>query len=65
MKTTDARLSSARGLSVENMTKAKALHEEGKHDASMKSLQEAKKLLGIRCSGRAAPPIATAGWLFF
>ena len=54
MKAIDAKLNSASGISSENMAKIKALraegekfHKEGKHDQSMKSLQEAKKLLGI------------------
>jgi hypothetical protein len=54
MKAIDAKLSSASGISAENMAKIKALradgeklHKEGKHDASMKALAEAKKLLGI------------------
>ncbi|WP_334188391.1 hypothetical protein [Noviherbaspirillum sp.] len=54
MKTIDAKLSSASGVSAENMSKVKELraegeklHKEGKHAESMKSLQEAKKLLGI------------------
>lgn len=54
MKAIDAKLSTASGISPENMTKIRALraegekqHKEGKHDQSMKSLQEAKKLLGM------------------
>jgi hypothetical protein len=54
MKAIDAKLSSTKDLSAENMTKVKNLraegekfHKEGKHDESMKSLQDAKKLLGI------------------
>lgn len=54
MKTIDAKLSSASGVSADNMSKVKTLraegekfHKEGKHAESMKSLQEAKKLLGI------------------
>lgn len=54
MKAIDAKLNSASGISSENMAKIKTLraegekfHKEGKHDQSMKSLQEAKKLLGI------------------
>jgi capsule polysaccharide export protein KpsE/RkpR len=54
MKAIDAKLNSAKDVSPNNMTKIKALraegeklHKEGKHDESMKSLGEAKKLLGI------------------
>jgi hypothetical protein len=54
MKAIDAKMSSASGISAENMTKVKELradgerlHKEGKHDESMKSLSAAKKLLGI------------------
>lgn len=54
MKAIDAKLSSASGISAADMKKVKELraegekfHKEGKHDQSMKSLQEAKKLLGI------------------
>lgn len=54
MKAIDAKLETASGISAENMSKVKKLraegekyHKEGKHDESMKSLQEAKKLLGI------------------
>jgi hypothetical protein len=54
MKAIDAKMSSASGISAEDMAKVKALradgeklHKEGKHDASMKALGEAKKLLGI------------------
>ena len=54
MKAIDDKLSSTSGISAENMAKIKALradgekfHKEGKHDESMKSLQEAKKLLGM------------------
>lgn len=54
MKAIDAKLSSASGLSAADMKKVKELraegekfHKEGKHDQSMKSLQEAKKMLGI------------------
>lgn len=54
MKAIDAKLDTATGISAENMAKIRALraegekqHKEGKHDQSMKSLQEAKKLLGI------------------
>ena len=54
MKAIDAKLSSASGISAENLAKAKTLradgeklHKEGKHDESMKALGDAKKLLGI------------------
>lgn len=54
MKAIDAKLNSASGISAENMAKIKSLradgerlHKEGKHDESMKALQDAKKLLGI------------------
>jgi hypothetical protein len=54
MKAIDAKLNSGTSLSAEDMTKVKQLraegekyHKEGKHDESMKSLQEAKKMLGI------------------
>lgn len=54
MKAIDAKMSTASGISAENMAKIKTLraegekyHKEGKHDQSMKSLNEAKKLLGI------------------
>lgn len=54
MKAIDAKLGSAKGVTPENMTKVKSLraegekyHKEGKHSESMKSLGEAKKLLGI------------------
>jgi hypothetical protein len=54
MKAIDAKLGSAKDVSAENMTKVKTLradgekfHKEGKHAESMKSLTEAKKLLGI------------------
>lgn len=54
MKTIDAKLQSASGVSADNISKAKSLraegekfHKEGKHDESMKALQEAKKLLNI------------------
>jgi hypothetical protein len=53
MKEIDAKMSSAQGVSSQNMTKVKQLradgerfHKEGKHDESMKALEEAKKLLG-------------------
>lgn len=54
MKAIDAKMSSASGISADNMAKIKALradgeklHKEGKHAESMKALGEAKKLLGI------------------
>lgn len=54
MKAIDEKLSSSSGLSPDQMTKAKQLradgerlHKEGKHDESMKALQEAKKTLGM------------------
>jgi hypothetical protein len=54
MKTIDAKMDATKNLSPEKMTKIKNLraegekfHKEGKHGESMKSLQEAKKLLGI------------------
>jgi capsule polysaccharide export protein KpsE/RkpR len=54
MKAIDAKLNSAKSLSAEDMTKVKALradgeklHKEGKHSESMKSLAEAKKILGV------------------
>lgn len=54
MKAIDAKLDSASGISAENMAKIKSLradgerlHKEGKHDESMKALQQAKKMLGI------------------
>jgi hypothetical protein len=54
MKAIDAKLTASKDVSAENMTKVKNLraegekfHKEGKHSESMKSLQEAKKLLGI------------------
>jgi hypothetical protein len=53
MKAIDAKMSMA-NLSPADMTKVKTLredgekfHKAGKHDESMKSLGEAKKLLGI------------------
>lgn len=53
MKAIDAKLGSASGISAENLAKVKELraegekfHKEGKHAESMKSLGEAKKLLG-------------------
>lgn len=54
MKAIDAKLSTASGISSADMEKIRSLraegeklHKEGKHDQSMKSLQEAKKLLGM------------------
>ncbi|GAB3554305.1 hypothetical protein GCM10027343_42160 [Noviherbaspirillum agri] len=54
MKAIDAKLKSSPSLSEADMKKVKELraegekfHKEGKHDQSMQSLQEAKKLLGI------------------
>lgn len=54
MKAIDAKLNSTTNISTENLKKVKALreegerlHKEGKHDQSMKSLQEAKKLLNM------------------
>ena len=54
MKAIDAKLSSKPTLSKENADKVAKLrksgeehHKAGKHDASMKDLGEAKKLLGI------------------
>lgn len=54
MKAIDAKLSTASGISAENMAKIKSLradgekfHKEGKHAESMKALGEAKKILGI------------------
>lgn len=54
MKAIDAKLGSTKDLGAEKMTKVKELraegekyHKEGKHTESMKSLGEAKKLLGI------------------
>jgi hypothetical protein len=54
MKAIDAKLGATSGLSAENMAKVKQLradgekyHKAGKHDESMKSLKEAKDLLGI------------------
>jgi hypothetical protein len=53
MKEIDAKLSSAQGVSQENMAKVKKLrsdgerfHKEGKHDDSMKALEQAKSILG-------------------
>ena len=54
MKAIDAKLSSKPSLSKENMDKVTMLrkkgeeeHKAGKHGDSMKSLGEAKKILGI------------------
>lgn len=54
MKTIDAKLATKPGLSAEDAAKVaklradgEAQHKAGKHDDSMKSLGEAKKLLGI------------------
>jgi len=53
MKAIDAKLSTAT-LSAEDMSKVKQLradgekfHKDGKHDESVKALDEAKKMLGI------------------
>jgi hypothetical protein len=55
MKAIDAKLSPPpANVSAENLTKVKSLraegeklHKEGKHDESMKTLQQAKSILGI------------------
>jgi len=54
MKAIDARLSTKPALSPEDAAKVaklradgEAYHKAGKHDESMKSLLEAKKILGI------------------
>jgi len=54
MKAIDAKLATGPKLSDADMAKVKALradgeaqHKAGKHDDSMKSLGEAKKILGI------------------
>lgn len=54
MKAIDEKLSSSSDISPEQAKKAKALraegerlHKEGKHDESMKVLQDAKKALGM------------------
>ena len=54
MAAIDAKLATAPKLSEAEMTKVKALrsegeslHKAGKHDQSMKDLNEAKKILGI------------------
>ena len=54
MKAIDAKLATKPVLTGADMTKVKAmraegetLHKAGKHDASMKALGEAKKLLGL------------------
>ncbi|MEC4718039.1 hypothetical protein RY831_02665 [Noviherbaspirillum sp. CPCC 100848] len=53
MKEIDAKMTSAQGVSPETMTKVKQLradgerfHKEGKHAESMKSLEQAKAMLG-------------------
>lgn len=53
MKEIDAKMSSAQGVSPETMAKVKQLrvdgerfHKEGKHAESMKSLEQAKAMLG-------------------
>jgi hypothetical protein len=54
MKAIDARLATKPGLSPEDAAKVaklradgEAYHKAGKHDEAMKSLLEAKKILGI------------------
>ncbi|CAG9163570.1 hypothetical protein [Cupriavidus pinatubonensis] len=54
MKAIDAKLSTNPALSPEDAARVQKLraegeayHKAGKHDESMKSLQEAKKILGI------------------
>jgi hypothetical protein len=54
MKAIDAKLAEPTTLSAADMTKVKQLraegekqHKAGKHEDSMKSLDEAKKMLGI------------------
>ena len=54
MKAIDAKLATNPSLSADNAAKVKQLradgeaqHKAGKHDDSMKSLAEAKKILGI------------------
>lgn len=54
MKAIDAKLGTNPSLSTSDMDKVKSLraegekmHKEGKHDASMKALGDAKKLLGL------------------
>lgn len=54
MSEIDAKMPTAQGVSADKMTMVKQLradgerfHKEGKHDDSMKALQEAKSLLGI------------------
>lgn len=54
MKAIDAKLATKHALSAENAAKVSKLraegeaqHKAGKHDDSMKSLGEAKKILGI------------------
>lgn len=53
MKEIDAKMSSAQGVKPETMAKVKQLradgerfHKEGKHDESMKSLEQARSMLG-------------------
>lgn len=53
MKEIDAKMSSAKDVSPDKMAKIKQLradgerfHKEGKHDESMKALNEAKSMLG-------------------
>lgn len=54
MKSIDAKLATNPTIAAADMTKLKELraegeklHKEGKHDASMKALADAKKILGI------------------
>ena len=54
MKAIDAKLATNPSLSADNAAKVKQLradgeaqHKAGKHDESMKSLTEAKKILGL------------------
>jgi hypothetical protein len=54
MKAIDAKLQSGHSLNAEQLGKVKSLradgerlHQEGKHDASMKALGEAKEILGM------------------
>lgn len=53
MKEIDAKMSSAKDVSADKLAKVRQLradgerfHKEGKHDESMKALNEAKSLLG-------------------
>ena len=53
MKEIDAKMGTTQGVSAEKMSKVKQLradgerlHKEGKHDESMKALEEAQSLLG-------------------